>query len=45
MLMTQTLPIALLSLHREDLNASGKVEVRANFHSHGRAMLEGLWNA
>jgi putative Mg2+ transporter-C (MgtC) family protein len=42
--MTQTLPITLQSLHSEDLNATGKVEVRANFHSAGRqdAMLEVL---
>ena len=42
--MTQTLPIILQSLHSEDLDATGKVEVRANFHSHGRqdAMLENV---
>ena len=42
--MTQTLPITLQSLHSEDLNSTGKVEVRANFHSHGRqdAMLENV---
>ena len=42
--MTQTLPIILQSLHSEDLNATGKVEVRANFHSAGRqdAMLENV---
>lgn len=34
--MTQTLPITMQSLHSEDLDATGKVEVRANFHSHGR---------
>jgi len=41
--MTQTLPIALQSLHSEDLDSTGKVEV-ANFHSHGRqdAMLENV---
>jgi putative Mg2+ transporter-C (MgtC) family protein len=34
----------LQSLHSEDLNATGKVEVRANFHSHDRqdAMLENV---
>jgi len=42
--MTQTLPITLQSLHSEDLNSTGKVEVRANFHSRGRqdAMLESV---
>jgi putative Mg2+ transporter-C (MgtC) family protein len=42
--MTQTLPITLQSLYSEDLNAAGKVEVRANFHSAGRqdAMLENV---
>lgn len=42
--MTQTLPITLQSLHSEDLNATGKVEVRATFHSNGRqdAMLENV---
>lgn len=42
--MTQTLPITLQSLHIEDLDSTGKVEVRANFHSHGRqdAMLESV---
>ena len=42
--MTQTLPLMLQSLHSEDLNATGKVEVRANFHSNGRqdAMLESV---
>lgn len=41
--MTQTLPITLQSLHSEDLDSTGKVEV-ANFHSHGRqdAMLENV---
>jgi len=31
-------------LHSEDLDSTGKVEVRANFHSHGRqdAMLENV---
>lgn len=42
--MTQTLPLMLQSLHSEDLDATGKVEVRANFHSNGRqdAMLESV---
>lgn len=42
--MTQTLPLMLQSLHSEDLDATGKVEVRANFHSAGRqdAMLENV---
>ena len=42
--MTQTLPITLQSLHSEDLDSTGKVEVRANFQSHGRqdAMLENV---
>lgn len=42
--MTQTLPLVLQSLHSEDLDATGKVEVRANFHSAGRqdAMLESV---
>jgi len=34
--VTQALPIALQSLQSEDLNGTGKVEVRASFHSHGR---------
>ena len=39
---TQTLPISLQSLHRARLNATGRVEVHANFHTNGRqdAMLE-----
>ena len=42
--MTQTLPLILQSLHSEDLDATGKVEVRATFHSNGRqdAMLESV---
>jgi len=42
--MTQTLPITMQSLHSEDLDATGKVEVRANFHSYGPqdAMLENV---
>jgi putative Mg2+ transporter-C (MgtC) family protein len=42
--MTQSLPLTLQSLHSEDLNATGKVEVRADFHSQGRqdAMLENV---
>ena len=42
--MTQSLPIILQSLHSEDLNGTGKVEVLALFHSTGRqdAMLEGV---
>lgn len=42
--MTQSLPLAPQSLHSEDLDATGKVEVRANFHSHSRqdAMLENV---
>ena len=42
--MTQSLPITLQSLHSEDLDATGKVEVRAEFHSKGRqdAMLENV---
>lgn len=44
MQMTQTLPLALQAIDSEDLNATGKVEVRATFHSHGRqhAMLENV---
>lgn len=44
MQMTQTLPLALQAIHSEDLNATGKVEVRATFHSPGRqhAMLENV---
>jgi putative Mg2+ transporter-C (MgtC) family protein len=40
--MTQSLPLTLQSLHSEDLDTTGKVEVRAEFHSNGRqdAMLE-----
>lgn len=42
--MTQSLPITLQSLHSEDLNGTGKVQVLANFHSAGRqdALLEGV---
>ena len=42
--MTQSLPLTLQSLHSEDLNGTGKVEVRANFQSNGRqdAMLENV---
>jgi putative Mg2+ transporter-C (MgtC) family protein len=42
--MTQSLPLTLQSLHSEDLDATGKVEVRAEFHSNGRqdAMLENV---
>ena len=42
--MTQSLPIALQSLHSEDIDATGKVEVRANFHSNHRQdnMLESV---
>ena len=37
-------PNYLASLHNEDIDNTGKVEVRANIHSHGRqhAMLENL---
>ena len=40
--MTQTLPLTLQSLHSEDMNSTGKVEVCAEFHSMTRqdAMLE-----
>jgi putative Mg2+ transporter-C (MgtC) family protein len=34
--MTQSLPIALQALHSEDIDATGKVEVRATFNSNGR---------
>jgi putative Mg2+ transporter-C (MgtC) family protein len=42
--MTQSLPIILQSLHSEDLNGTGKVQVLATFHSTGRqdAMLESV---
>ncbi len=42
--MTQSLPLTLQSLHSEDINATGRVEVRANFHSNRRedALLEGV---
>ena len=32
----RALPIGLQPLHSEDLNGTGKVEVRATFHSNGR---------
>jgi putative Mg2+ transporter-C (MgtC) family protein len=42
--MVQSLPLALQSLHSEDLDATGKVEVRATFHSASRqdAVLESV---
>lgn len=42
--MTQSLPLILQSLHSEDTDTTGKVEVRANFHSNSRhdAMLESV---
>jgi putative Mg2+ transporter-C (MgtC) family protein len=42
--MTRSLPITLQPLHSEDLDGTGKVEVRADFHSQWRhdAMLEGV---
>jgi putative Mg2+ transporter-C (MgtC) family protein len=42
--MVQSLPIAMQSLQSEDLDTTGKVEVRATFHSTGRqdAMLESV---
>jgi putative Mg2+ transporter-C (MgtC) family protein len=42
--MVQSLPLALHALHSEDIDATGKVEVRATLHSTSRqdAMLENV---
>jgi uncharacterized membrane protein YhiD involved in acid resistance len=42
--MTQTLPITLQSLHSEDLNSTGKVEVRAITVTAGRTPCWKTWS-